>query len=82
MNILELASQDPNALADEDFIEKALSDLESDIRYVEQKHNMVLVGDRADFDRVRHDWRIMTRAQVAYAVSYWRRGIFERYAKR
>lgn len=78
-NILELAMAAPNEKADAEFIELALADLLSDIAYVEARHGVVLVGDRADFDRARKDWLWFTRVQVAHAVSVWRSGIFKRY---
>lgn len=80
MTILERSMRDPDTLADKDFIEAALAELEEDIAYIEQKHCTVLVGDRADFDKARHDWLRFTKVQVAYAVSYWRAGIFKRYS--
>ena len=52
MTILERSMQDPDTLADKDFIEAALAELEEDIAYIEQKYCTVLVGDRADFDKV------------------------------
>lgn len=82
MSILELAMKDPESQADNGFIEVALSELESDIAHIEQVHKTLLVGDRADFEKARHDWLMLTKIQVAYAVSYWRNGIFARYAKR
>lgn len=82
MTILEYAMRDPNVLADRDFIEAALSELETDIAYIEKRHNVVLVGDRADFNRARYDWLYLTKAQVAWAVSYWRSGIFRRYCEK
>lgn len=79
MNILKKAMQDPNSRADKAFIEAALSELEENIAHIEQNHNTMLVGDRADFDTARRDWLNMTKIQVAYAVSYWQSGIFKRY---
>ncbi len=79
MNVLEKAMRDPNSLVDEKFIEAALSELESDIVYIEQ-HNLVnLVGDRADFDRACRDWRLLTKLQASWAMSNWRASIRKRY---
>ena len=82
MSVLEKAMQDSNSLADKAFIEEALSELENDIVYIEQGHNVMLVGDRADFDKARRDWLHLIKIQVAYAVSYWRAGMFKRYSRK
>ena len=80
MGILELAMKDANAIADKAFIDMALSELKSDIVLIEQSYNTVLVGDRNDFEKARRDWLRFTKMQVAFAVSAWRNGIFERYS--
>ena len=41
-----------------------------------------VVGDRADFNSAWRDWPGMSKAQVAYAVSVWRSGIFAKYMHR
>lgn len=79
MNTLDLAMEKPNDVADNAFIEGALSELDSFISYVEQTHNVILLGDRSDFDTARRDWKHMTRIQVASLLSTWRCGIAKKY---
>lgn len=80
MDILELAMKDPETLADKDFVEKALAEIENDITYVEQKCQVELVGDRADFNTARREWLQLTKIQVAYQVSAWRSNIQKSYS--
>lgn len=79
MDIYKELEKNPNKKADREFIEAAIKDVELYIIFIEQKFNKTLVGDRADFDKARRDWLNMSVAQVCFAVSYWKKGIFDRY---
>ena len=80
MIINEEAMKNPNRLADDVFIEAAIQDVEEQISYIEERFNTVLIGDRNSFSQAREDWKNMTVAQVAFAVSAWKAGIHKRYS--
>lgn len=80
MCILQRAMLDSDSLTDADFIEAALSELEKDIIYIEQCNHVELVGDRADFDSARRDWKLLTKLNVALAVNCWSNSIRSRYS--
>ena len=82
VNVMALAIEDSNGIADAAFVELALQELREDIEYIERQHNVMLVGDRADFNSARRDLPGKSKGQVVHFVSVWRSGIFARYAHR
>lgn len=82
MSINEEAMKNPDKKATKDFIEKALSELEEDIEYIEKKVGTVLIGDRANFERARKDLINLTQFEVVQFISIWRKGIYNRYSIR
>ena len=80
ININEEALKTPNRIATSAFIEAAIMDIEKDISFIEHRYNIKLIGDREDFEKARRDWKNYTFAQIAYAVSIWRAGIYNRYS--
>jgi len=80
ININEEALKTPNRIATSAFIEAAIMDIEKDISFIERRYNIKLIGDREDFEKARRDWKNYTFAQIAYAVSIWRAGIYNRYS--
>ena len=75
----DILMENPNRIADANFIESVLKDVEDEIDYTEKQYHTVLEGDRKDFARARREWRNMTIGQVYYQASAWRNGIWEKY---
>lgn len=74
--------QNPDKKATKDFIEKALSELEEDIKYIEERVGTVLIGDRANFNRARKYLINHTQFEVVHFISVWRKGIYNKYFTR
>lgn len=79
MNLFVEAMKEPNAKADDKFIEMALADIEEEIAYEESRLHIHIVGDRRDFDKARREWKGLSKMQVAYIASTWRNAIYTRY---
>lgn len=79
MSISTEAMKNPNKLANKEFIEKALDELSEDMKYIEEKFDTVLIGDRFHFNNARVDWLSLTQMQVVSVVSKWKKTIFDRY---
>lgn len=82
MNLLVEAMKNPNAKADDKFIEIALADVEEEIAYEEKRLHIHIIGDRKDFAAAKRDWKELSKMQVAHAASTWRRAIYTRYMNR
>lgn len=65
----------------QDDIRLEISDLLADIEYIEARHSVCLVGERAHLNDPYVDCKGMTRAQCIFFFSRWRNSIFSRYSK-
>ena len=79
-NITKEVLEKGNEKATPEFIEECLKDFEEDtISYIEKTFKVELVGERNSFDNARKDWQNITKAQVIWIISYWRKQIYDRY---
>lgn len=78
MLVQEKAKQHPNRRATMEFVEAALNELSIDIDYIEKRHHVILMGERAKFDSARRDLEGLTYRDVCSAISSWKENIRKR----
>jgi len=78
-NLNELAMTNPMGKVTEDIIEQAENDLLGCIAYIEKSHDIDLSKEKSKVSAAKKEWRDMTIAEVAFAVSYLRSGLFQKY---